>query len=80
MNIKKEGGGQLFSVRRLKTNWQNYKELGYIYTFEKNVHLFCISAHSTLSQNNKQKRCTLSNFFACYQSQTDHYRGKTLYD
>ena len=31
--------GQLFSVSRLKANWQNYKETGSIYTLEKSVHL-----------------------------------------
>ena len=71
--------GQLFSVRRLKANWQNYKETGSIYTLEK---VYTCIVQSTLSQEKEQNKqtdkCTLGNFFASYQSPTDHCRGRTL--
>ena len=49
--------GQLFSVRRLKANWQNYKETGTIYTLEKSVHMFCtvnIEPKERTKQTNRQ--------------------------
>ena len=71
--------GQLFSVRRLKANWQNYKETGSIYTLEK---VYTCIVQSTLSQEKEQNKqtdkCTLGNFFASYQSQTDYCRGRML--
>ena len=71
--------GQLFSVRRLKANWQNYKETGSIYTLEK---VYTCIVQSTLSQEKEQNKqtdkCTLGNFFASYQLTTDHCSGRTL--
>ena len=56
--------GQLFSVRRLKANCQNYKETGSIYTLEK---VYTCIVQSTLSQEKEQNKqtdkCTLGNFF-----------------
>ena len=56
--------GQLFSVRRLKANWQNYKETGSIYTLEK---VYTCIVQSTLSQEKEQNKqtdkFTLGNFF-----------------
>ena len=71
--------GQLLSVRRLKANWQNYKETGSIYTLEK---VYTCIVQSTLSQEKEQNKqtdkCTVGNLFASYQSPTDHCSGRTL--
>ena len=76
--MRKEPTGQLFSVRRVKTNWKNLKGYGSIYTLQK---MYTCSVQSILSQKNKQIKqtdeCTLDNFLAIYQSPTDNCRGKT---
>ena len=80
MNIKKRTLSTVVFSSKTENLLAKSEDKGfYLYTWKECTHVLYSQHWAKKNEQNKQTvKCTLGNFYASYQSRTDHCRGRML--